>query len=118
MKTTAKRVGDDLIINGSKMWITNGFQADWVCLLVNTADGKPHLNKSLVCVPMDTKGITLAKRIDKLGMRSSDTAIIYFEDVRVPAANIIGDEGAGFTYQMIQVFYKTKRLCDYFRKCL
>ena len=52
---------------------------------------------------MKTKGINLAKRIDKMGMRSSDTAEIFLEDVRVPAANIIGDEGQGFTYQMIQV---------------
>jgi len=103
IKTSAKRVGDDLIINGSKMWITNAYQADWVCLLVNTEADKPvHLSKSLVCVPMDTKGITLAKRIDKMGMRASDTGIIYFEDVRVPIANIIGQEGYGFTYQMMQ----------------
>ena len=86
------------------MWITNAYQADWVCLLVNTEQDKPiHLNKSLVCVPMDSKGITLAKRIDKMGMRASDTGIIYFEDVRVPIANIIGQEGYGFTYQMMQV---------------
>ena len=52
---------------------------------------------------MDSKGITLAKRIDKMGMRASDTGIIYFEDVRVPIANIIGQEGYGFTYQMMQV---------------
>ena len=52
---------------------------------------------------MDTKGVTLAKRIDKLGMRASDTGIIYFEDVRVPISNIIGQEGYGFTYQMMQV---------------
>ena len=104
IKTSAKRVGDDLIINGSKMWITNAYQADWVCLLVNTEPDKPvHMNKSLVCVPMDSKGITLAKRIDKMGMRASDTGIIYFEDVRVPIANIIGQEGYGFTYQMMQV---------------
>ncbi len=78
--------------------------ADWICLLANTTADKPvHLNKSLIAVPMDTKGITLAKKIDKMGMRSSDTAEIYFEDVRVPAANIIGEEGMGFTYQMMQV---------------
>ena len=51
---------------------------------------------------MDTPGITLAKKIDKIGMKASDTAVIYFEDVRVPTANIIGEEGMGFTYQMIQ----------------
>jgi citronellyl-CoA dehydrogenase len=62
------------------------------------------MNKSLIAVNMkDTKGITLAKKIDKMGMKSSDTAVIYFEDVRVPAENIIGEEGLGFTYQMMQV---------------
>ncbi len=111
VKTTAKRVGDDLIINGSKMWITNAYQADWICLLANTSTDKPvHLNKSLICVPMNSPGITLAKRLDKLGMRCSDTGVIYFEDVRVPASNIIGDEGAGFTYQMIQ-FQEERLAC-------
>merc|ERR1719510_1751499 len=109
--TTARRVGDDLVINGQKMWITNAFQADWICLLANTSTDKPvHLNKSLICVPMDTKGIELAKRIDKMGMRSSDTAQIHLEDVRVPAANIIGQEGQGFTYQMIQ-FQEERLAC-------
>jgi len=111
IKTTAKRVGDDLVINGSKMWITNAFQADWICLLANTSSDKPiHMNKSLICVPMDTPGINLAKKIDKMGMRCSDTAIMYLEDVRVPAANIIGDEGMGFSYQMIQ-FQEERLAC-------
>merc|ERR1719369_2580238 len=100
--TTARRVGDDLVINGQKMWITNAFQADWMCLLANTREGNPHRNKSLICLPMDTPGIHLAKKIDKMGMKCSDTAVIYFDDVRVPAENIIGEEGMGFTYQMLQ----------------
>jgi len=100
--TTARRVGDDLVINGQKMWITNAFQADWMCLLANTREGNPHRNKSLICLPMDTPGIHLAKKIDKMGMKCSDTAVIYFDDVRVPAKNIIGEEGMGFTYQMMQ----------------
>jgi len=100
--TTAVRKGDDLVINGQKMWITNAFQADWMCLLANTNDGPAHSSKSLICVPMDTPGVNLNKRIDKMGMRCSDTAVIYFDDVRVPAANIIGKEGKGFTYQMLQ----------------
>merc|ERR1712098_164739 len=100
--TSAVRRGDDLIINGQKMWITNAFQADWMCLLANTSEGASHRNKSLICVPMDTPGIHLAKKIDKMGMLCSDTAVIYFDDVRVPAKNIIGKEGMGFTYQMMQ----------------
>jgi len=108
--TSAVRRGDDLIINGQKMWITNAFQADWMCLLANTSEGAPHRNKSLICLPMDTPGIHLAKKIDKMGMKCSDTAVIYFDDVRVPAKNIIGEEGMGFTYQMMQ-FQEERLAC-------
>jgi hypothetical protein len=59
--------------------------------------GLAHLNKSLICVPMKSPGVHLAKRIDKMGMRSSDTAVIYFDEVRVPAANIIGEPGSSLT---------------------
>lgn len=100
--TTARKDGGDYLINGSKIFITNGTQADWICLLANTGDGPRHANKSLICVPMNTPGITIAKKLDKLGMRSSDTALIYFEDVRVPQSNRIGEEGQGFVYQMNQ----------------
>jgi len=109
-KTTAKRDGDDLIINGQKMWITNAFQADWICLLANTSEGPVHANKSLICVPMNSPGVHLNKRIDKMGMRCSDTALIYFDDVRVPASNIIGEPGMGFTYQMMQ-FQEERLAC-------
>jgi len=108
--TQAKRQGDDLIINGQKMWITNAFQADWICLLANTSDGPAHANKSLICVPMNSPGVHLNKRIDKMGMRSSDTAVIFFDDVRVPAANIIGEPGQGFIYQMMQ-FQEERLAC-------
>jgi citronellyl-CoA dehydrogenase len=101
VKTTARRDGDDLVISGTKMWITNGLKADWCCLLANTSDGAPHRNKSLIAVPMDAKGITRQK-IRKIGMNSSDTAQLFFDAVRVPAANIIGEPGAGFTMQMQQ----------------
>lgn len=101
IKTTARRDGDDLIINGSKMWITNGMKADWCCLLANTGEGKPHENKSLIVVPMDSPGIERQK-IHKMGMNSSDTAQVFFDDVRVPARNIIGQQGAGFMMQMLQ----------------
>ena len=102
IKTTARSDGDDYVINGGKMWITNGTQADWICLLANTGEGPVHRNKSLICVPMKSKGVTIARKLDKLGMRSSDTAQIFFEDVRVPKRNRIGEENEGFTYQMIQ----------------
>ena len=102
IKTQARSDGDDYVINGGKMWITNGTQADWICLLANTSDGPVHRNKSLICVPMKAKGVQIARKLDKLGMRSSDTAQIFFDNVRVPKRNRIGEEGAGFTYQMIQ----------------
>lgn len=103
LKTTAVKDGDDYVINGEKMWITNGTQADFMCMLANTSEGKPHQNKSLIVVPMDTKGITIARKLDKMGMRSSDTAQIFFEDVRVPRTHLIGQvEGMGFMQQMSQ----------------
>ena len=101
IKTTARKDGDDYVINGSKMWITNATQADWCCLLANTSEGPVHSNKSLIIVPMDAKGITTQK-IKKIGMNSSDTAQIFFDNVRVPRRNLIGTEGAGFMMQMIQ----------------
>ncbi len=102
IKTTARRDGDDYVINGGKMWTTNGTQADWICLLANTSDGPVHLNKTLICVPMKTKGVEVARKLDKMGMHASDTAQIFFDDVRVPQRNRIGEEGKGFTYQMLQ----------------
>lgn len=102
IKTQARKDGDDYVINGSKMWITNSTQADFICLLANTSDGKPHANKSLIIVPTNTPGISFSERLDKLGMRSSDTAQIFFDNVRVPQRYRIGDEGAGFLMQMLQ----------------
>ena len=102
IKTTAKKVGGDYVINGAKMWITNSLQADWMCVLANTSEGAAHKNKSLIMVPMNTPGVTRAKKIRKIGMMASDTGLIHFDDVRVPQANRIGEEGMGFTYQMMQ----------------
>tara|TARA_R100000687_G_scaffold22005_2_gene18336 strand:- start:31978 stop:33153 length:1176 start_codon:yes stop_codon:yes gene_type:complete len=102
LKTTAKSDGDDYVINGSKMWITNATQADWICLLANTSEGNVHTNKSLIVVPLDTPGIEISKPLNKLGMRASDTGQIFFNDVRVPKRNRIGEENKGFTMQMMQ----------------
>ena len=101
VKTTARKDGGDYVINGTKMWITNGLKADWCCLLANTSEGSPHKNKSLIIVPMDAKGVSRQK-IHKIGMHSSDTAQLFFDDVRVPRGNLIGQEGMGFTFQMLQ----------------
>lgn len=103
VKTSARRDGDDYVVNGSKMWITNGFQADWVCLLCNTSqENGPHRNKSLIVVPLNSKGVSRSEPLKKLGMYSSDTAQLFFDDVRVPVSNRIGEEGRGFRYQMEQ----------------
>src|SRR3984885_10390920 len=86
IKTAARSDGDDYVIDGGKMWITNGAEADWMCLLANTGDGPKHRNKSLICVPMKAKGVTVARKLDKLGMRASDTAQIFFEGRAGPEA--------------------------------
>ncbi|QTD45094.1 acyl-CoA dehydrogenase family protein [Ottowia testudinis] len=109
IKSVARKDGDDYLISGQKMWITNSLQADWMCMLVNTGEGSAHKNKSLVMVPMRdgpngklTPGIEVARKIRKIGMNSSDTGLIYFDEVRVPQRYLIGQEGAGFIYQMQQ----------------
>jgi citronellyl-CoA dehydrogenase len=103
IKTHARKDGDDYIINGGKMWTTNGTQADWCCLLANTSEGgSAHRNKTLICVPMKTKGVEVARKLKKVGMNSSDTAQLHFDNVRVPRRFRIGEEGMGFSYQMQQ----------------
>jgi citronellyl-CoA dehydrogenase len=102
IRTTARHDGDDYVISGEKLWITNGTQADWICLLCNTGEGPIHKNKTLICVPMKEKGVSVARKIEKIGMHSSDTAHLYFDEVRVPQRNRIGAEGHGFVYQMQQ----------------
>jgi len=107
IKSVARKDGDDYVITGQKMWITNSLQADWMCMLVNTGEGPVHKNKSLVMVPMRENGklrpgIEVAQKIRKIGMNSSDTGLIYFDEVRVPQRYRIGAEGQGFIYQMQQ----------------
>lgn len=115
IKSHARKDGDDYVITGQKMWITNSLQADWMCMLVNTGEGPQHKNKSLVMVPMRDngklrKGIEVGKKIKKIGMNSSDTGLIYFDEVRVPQRNLIGTEGSGFIYQMMQ-FQEERMWC-------
>ena len=102
IKTTAKKDGADYVINGGKMWTTNGTQADFCCLLANTSEGAPHRNKSLIIVPMNTPGVSASKPLKKMGMHASDTAQLHFDHVRVPQRYRIGEEGMGFIYQMEQ----------------
>jgi citronellyl-CoA dehydrogenase len=102
LRTTATKRGDDYVINGGKMWITSGTQADWICLLANTGDGPAHKNKSLIIVPLKTPGVSVSRKLEKMGMKASDTAELRFEDVVVPQRYRIGEENMGFIYQMKQ----------------
>jgi citronellyl-CoA dehydrogenase len=102
IRTTAKRDGNAYVIQGSKTYITNGTQADFLTLLARTADDAGYHSFSLFVVPTDLPGFNVSRKLDKMGLRSSDTAELYFDGVRVPAANLIGKEGEGFIYQMQQ----------------
>ncbi|QBF46328.1 acyl-CoA dehydrogenase family protein [Janibacter limosus] len=119
LRTKATRDGDDWVITGRKTYITNGTQADWLCLLVRTSDEGGYRGMSQVIVPTDTPGFSVAKKLDKLGNRSSDTAELVLDEVRVPVANTIGEIGRGFQQQMMQfviermfVAYSTVGSCD------
>ncbi len=102
LKTTAKREGDVYVINGSKTFITNGTQADFLTLLARTSDEPGYHCFGLFVVPTNTPGFQVSKKLDKLGMRSSDTAELFFDNMKVPVENLIGEEGEGFIYQMQQ----------------
>lgn len=102
IRTRAEVDGDDYIINGSKMWITNGTQADFLTLLARTGDERGFRGMSLIIVPTTTPGFSVSRKIEKLGYRSSDTAVLAFDNMRVPQANRIGPEGVGFLLQMRQ----------------
>lgn len=108
--TTAQKRGDDYVINGTKMWITNSTQADYIVVLANTSDDQKHANKSLIIVPTDTPGFSTSPRLNKLGMRSSDTAQLFFDNVVVPQSYRIGREGDGFRMQMMQ-FQEERLAC-------
>ena len=102
IRTRAVRDGDEWIISGQKLYITNGLQADWVCVLARTSDEPGARGMSQIIVPTDAPGFSVSRKLDKLGMRSSDTAELAFDEVRVPADHLIGDEGRGFHQQMQQ----------------
>lgn len=102
IRTRALADGDDWIITGRKLYITNGTQADWVCLLARTSEGRGYHGMSLILVPTDTPGFSVGRKLRKLGNWSSDTAELIFDEVRVPKCNTIGQEGEGFILQMQQ----------------
>jgi len=100
LRTTARRVGDDYVIDGSKMWITNGTRADFITLGVRTG-GASHGGISLVTFPTDVKGFSVSKKLDKVGNLSSDTAVLYFDGCRIPARYLLGEENGGFAHIMV-----------------
>lgn len=102
IRTRAVADGDDWVINGRKLYITNGTQADWVCLLARTSEETGYHGMSLILVPTKTPGFSVGRKLQKLGNHSSDTAELVLDDVRVPRANTIGPEGMGFILQMQQ----------------
>ena len=102
IRTRAVPDGDDWVINGRKLYITNGTQADWVCLLARTDEGAGYHGMSLIMVPTNTPGFSVSRKLRKLGNNSSDTAELILDNVRVPRTNTIGPEGMGFILQMQQ----------------
>ena len=102
IRTTAHRDGDHFFLNGSKTYITNGTQADFLTLLARTSDAPGYHSFSLFVVPTDLPGFHVSRKLKKIGMRSSDTAELFFDDMKIPAENLIGTEGEGFIHQMMQ----------------
>src|SRR5215203_1988697 len=100
IQTTAVRHGDEYVLNGSKMFITNAGQADWLIVFASTDKSKGHRGLSAFIVPTDLDGVTVEKHLDKMGQRATDTSAIAFGDVKVPAENRIGEEGEGFKIAM------------------
>jgi len=101
IKTRAVRDGDFWVINGSKMYITNAATADWLCLLAVTDPQGGYGGFTQIVIPTDSPGFTY-QLLDKIGNKGSDTGLLFFEDVRVPLANTIGDPHRGFQQQMMQ----------------
>ncbi len=102
LRTRAERDGDDWVINGSKLYITNGTQADWLCLLARTSGEGGYRGMSQIVFPTSAPGFSVSRKLRKLGNKSSDTAELSFTDARVPVRNTIGEIGRGFQQQMAQ----------------
>jgi acyl-CoA dehydrogenase len=100
MKTTAVRNGDEYVLNGSKTFITNAGYASWTVVFAKTDPAKGHRGISAFIVPMDAPGVTIEEHLDKMGQRATDTSAFALQDVVVPAANRLGDEGQGFKIAM------------------
>ncbi len=100
IQTTAVRKGDEYVVNGSKMFITNAGHASWMVCFASTDRSRGHKGLTALVIPMDTPGVTIEKHLDKMGQRSTDTSAVAFQDVVVPVANRLGEEGEGFKIAM------------------
>jgi citronellyl-CoA dehydrogenase len=114
IRTRAVRDGDEWVINGAKLYITTGTQSDWLCLLARTDDEPGYRGMSLIVVPTALDGVVVSRKLEKLGMWSSDTAELSFTDVRVPVSNTIGEIGRGFQQQMAQ--FQAERLITMYKQ--
>jgi citronellyl-CoA dehydrogenase len=114
IRTRAVRDGDEWVINGAKLYITTGTQSDWLCLLARTSDEPGYRGMSLIVVPTAINGVVVSRKLEKLGMWSSDTAELSFSDVRVPVSNTIGEIGRGFQQQMVQ--FQAERLITMYKQ--
>ena len=114
IRTRAVRDGDVWVINGAKLYITTGTQADWLCLLARTSDEPGYRGMSLIVVPTALDGVVVSRKLEKLGMWSSDTAELSFSNVRVPVSNTIGEIGRGFQQQMVQ--FQAERLITMYKQ--
>lgn len=103
IRATATRDGDHYVINGSKTYITNGINADFVVVVVKTDPSAGAKGVSLIIVETGAPGFERGRHLDKIGQHSSDTAELFFNDVRVPLGNLLGEEGRGFAYLMNQL---------------
>jgi acyl-CoA dehydrogenase len=100
IRTTAKKVGDHWVLNGTKQWITNAAKADWYFVLAATDPAAGHKGMTGFVVPRETPGVSVGRKEWNMGQRASDTRQVVFEDVAVPAANMVGGEGQGFKVAM------------------
>ncbi len=100
IRTTARSDGDDLVINGAKTWITNGTRADFLTLAVRTGAAGPG-GLSLVTFPTDVRGFSVSRKLEKIGNHASDTALLFFDDCRIPRRYLLGEENDGFRYVMV-----------------
>jgi alkylation response protein AidB-like acyl-CoA dehydrogenase len=103
VKTTARRVGDDYVVNGSKTYITNGQHADLTIVVAKTDPAQGARGTSLILVEAEREGYSKGRNLDKIGFHSQDTSELFFSDVRVPVGNLLGAEGQGFAYLMSQL---------------